>query len=57
VDYFRCVKAKGDEFAPCEQFRRAYVSLCPMKWVETWDEQREAGTFPAKGLVEEASHH
>ena len=31
VDYHKCVNAKGEEFAPCQQFKRAYRSLCPSK--------------------------
>ncbi|TPX34126.1 hypothetical protein SeMB42_g07362 [Synchytrium endobioticum] len=57
VDYFKCIKAKGDDYAPCMQFKSAYLCLCPSRWVEKWDEQREANVFPA--LVEEShdSHH
>lgn len=29
VDYHKCVNAKGEEFAPCQQFKKAYRSLCP----------------------------
>ncbi|KAJ2914524.1 hypothetical protein MD484_g5914, partial [Candolleomyces efflorescens] len=47
TDYFKCVSAKGDDYAPCKQFKRAYNSLCPNEWIGKWDEQREAGTFPA----------
>ncbi|KAK4056353.1 Cytochrome c oxidase subunit 6B [Microbotryomycetes sp. JL221] len=52
-DYFRCVNAKGEDFAACKQFSRAYHSLCPSalfinEWIAKWDEQREAGKFPAK---------
>ncbi|KAG2148997.1 cytochrome c oxidase, subunit VIb [Suillus bovinus] len=47
TDYFKCVAAKGEDFAPCKQFKRAYNSLCPNEWVAKWDEQRENGTFPA----------
>ncbi|KAI8821392.1 cytochrome c oxidase, subunit VIb [Fimicolochytrium jonesii] len=57
VDYFKCTAAKGEDYQPCHQFRRAYRSLCPEKWVEKWDEQREEGVFP--GLLERAhaEHH
>jgi len=24
------------------------MALCPLAWVEKWNDQREAGTFPAK---------
>ncbi|KAF8501437.1 cytochrome c oxidase subunit VIb [Russula emetica] len=50
TDYFKCISAKGEDFAPCKQFKRAYHSLCPTPldgWIEKWDEQREDGTFPA----------
>ncbi|TPX65854.1 hypothetical protein SpCBS45565_g04868 [Spizellomyces sp. 'palustris'] len=32
VDYFKCTKAKGEDYAPCHQFKRAFTSLCPEKW-------------------------
>ncbi|KAJ3192680.1 Cytochrome c oxidase subunit 6B [Irineochytrium annulatum] len=47
VDYYKCIDAKGASFGPCRQFRKVFTSLCPTKWVENWDEQREKGTFPA----------
>ncbi|KAK4701665.1 cytochrome c oxidase subunit 6b, partial [Phenoliferia sp. Uapishka_3] len=47
-DYFRCVDAKGEDFAPCKNFFKSYHSLCPNEWTTRWDEQREAGNFPAK---------
>lgn len=50
VDYFRCVKAKGEEFAPCQEFYRTYQALCPTTWSEKWDEQRSNGNFPAYDL-------
>ncbi|KAG8739762.1 Cytochrome c oxidase subunit 6B [Ceratobasidium sp. 414] len=46
IDYYKCINAKGEEFAPCKQFYRAYHSLCPNEWVSRFNEQREAGTFP-----------
>jgi hypothetical protein len=33
VDYYKCIAARGEEFAPCKQFFRAYHSLCPNEWV------------------------
>ncbi|CAG7849102.1 SubName: Full=Probable COX12-cytochrome-c oxidase, subunit VIB {ECO:0000313/EMBL:CCA67044.1} [Serendipita indica DSM 11827] len=47
IDYHKCINAKGEDFAPCKQFSRAYKSLCPNDWISRFDEQREAGTFPA----------
>ena len=31
----RCIQARGEDFAPCKQFWRAYHSLCPGEWVIT----------------------
>ncbi|KAG7089677.1 Cytochrome c oxidase subunit 6B [Marasmius oreades] len=46
-DYFKCITAKGEDYAPCKQFKRTYHSLCPNEWISKWDEQRENGNFPA----------
>jgi cytochrome c oxidase subunit 6b len=56
VDYHKCMKIKGDEQV-CLQFKKTFTSLCPIKWVERWDEQREEGVFV--GLVErkDKGHH
>ncbi|KAJ7573868.1 cytochrome c oxidase subunit VIb [Mycena floridula] len=45
TDYFKCISAKGDDYAPCKQFKRAYHTLCPNEWIGRWDEARENGTF------------
>lgn len=33
VDYHKCVKAKGEDYEPCNYFKRVYMSLCPVAWV------------------------
>ncbi|KAE8594392.1 hypothetical protein XENTR_v10019616 [Xenopus tropicalis] len=51
LDYHRCVKAKtakGQDSFVCDWYKRVYRAMCPLKWVEKWDEQRECGTFPGK---------
>ncbi|XP_031150608.1 cytochrome c oxidase subunit 6B1-like isoform X1 [Sander lucioperca] len=51
LDFHRCNKAlsaKDQDTAPCDWYQRVYKSLCPMSWVQKWDEQLEAGTFPGK---------
>ncbi|GAQ06473.1 cytochrome c oxidase subunit 6B [Aspergillus lentulus] len=48
VDYYKCVNAKGEDFRPCRQFYHAFRSLCPKAWTDRWDNQREAGNFPAR---------
>lgn len=35
VDFHRCQKMKGEDYEPCEYFRRVYKSLCPIAWVST----------------------
>uniref|UniRef100_UPI00358FBBBA cytochrome c oxidase subunit 6B1-like n=1 Tax=Myxine glutinosa TaxID=7769 RepID=UPI00358FBBBA len=48
ADFYRCTKAltaKGVDPLPCDWYRRVYKSLCPMSWVQKWDEQQEEGTF------------
>ncbi|KAI8612334.1 cytochrome c oxidase, subunit VIb [Chytriomyces sp. MP71] len=57
VDYFKCVANKGEDYAPCNQFKSVYKSLCPTKWTEQWDEQREEGKFPALYVVKNQPHH
>ena len=33
VDYHKCRKAKGEDYHPCEYFKKTYKSLCPTSWV------------------------
>jgi len=33
LDFHRCVKAKGEDYDPCQYFKRVYKSLCPVAWV------------------------
>ena len=33
VDFHRCHKVKGDDYEPCDYFKRIYSSLCPNEWV------------------------
>jgi cytochrome c oxidase subunit 6b len=47
LDYHKCITAKGEDFAPCQQFWRAFHSLCPNEWITRFDEQRAAGNFPS----------
>ncbi|KAI8893888.1 cytochrome c oxidase, subunit VIb [Globomyces pollinis-pini] len=57
VDYHKCVKVKGEDFAPCHQFRKTFTSICPTKWIDKWDEQREENIFPALVETHAAEHH
>lgn len=33
VDFHKCTKAKGEDFEPCQYFKKVYASLCPVAWV------------------------
>ncbi|GLT44855.1 hypothetical protein SLA2020_187290 [Shorea laevis] len=46
IEYHRCVAAKGEGAPECDKFAKYYRSLCPGEWIDTWNEQRENGTFP-----------
>eukprot|EP00095_Tigriopus_kingsejongensis_P001666 maker-scaffold857_size87770-snap-gene-0.28 protein:Tk01666 transcript:maker-scaffold857_size87770-snap-gene-0.28-mRNA-1 annotation:"hypothetical protein TRIADDRAFT_21297" len=48
VDFQRCVRLRGEDYQPCQFFRRNYLYLCPSTWIEKWEEKIENGTFPAK---------
>ena len=47
LDFYRCINIRGEDYEPCQYFKKSFTTICPMNWVEKWDEQREAGTFPA----------
>ncbi|XP_005097282.1 cytochrome c oxidase subunit 6B2 [Aplysia californica] len=46
VDYYRCQEKLGEDYEPCEYFKKTFTYLCPEFWIEQWDDQREAGCFP-----------
>jgi len=48
VDYHRCQKLKGQDYAPCDYFKKAYTALCPNEWIEMYDGQREQKSFAGK---------
>ncbi|KAI1317897.1 Cytochrome c oxidase subunit 6B [Mortierella claussenii] len=50
-DYFKCIDARGEEFTPCNEFKKVYQRICPSDWVNKWNEQREEGTIPFKVTV------
>lgn len=49
-EYHRCitVDGKSEDDDQCKTYQRAYRSICPMEWVNSWNEQRDAGTWPGK---------
>uniref|UniRef100_G1RHQ4 Cytochrome c oxidase subunit 6B2 n=2 Tax=Nomascus leucogenys TaxID=61853 RepID=G1RHQ4_NOMLE len=49
--YHRCLKTRtrrGKSTQPCEYYFRVYHSLCPISWVQSWNEQIKNGTFAGK---------
>lgn len=47
VDYQKCIRAKGADFAPCQHFKYLYKVMCPSNWIERWDELVQENRFPA----------
>merc|ERR1712047_29424 len=48
VDFHRCQKVKGEDYEPCNYFKKVYQNLCPEAWHEKFDEQLDEGRFPGK---------
>ncbi|KAM6223552.1 cytochrome c oxidase subunit 6B2 [Rhynchocyon petersi] len=51
LDYHRCLKntsRRGKSMKPCEYYYRVYHSLCPISWVQRWNEQIQEGTFAGR---------
>lgn len=48
VDYYRCLKIKGEKYSLCDYFKQTFTVLCPSEWVSQWDEQRENGSFTGR---------
>lgn len=45
-DYYKCIATKGEDFAPCNNFKKALNSLCPNNLIQKLDQQRKDGTLP-----------
>ncbi|XP_046378415.1 cytochrome c oxidase subunit 6B1-like [Haliotis cracherodii] len=48
VDFHRCHKIKGEDYAPCDYFKKVYQTMCPSRWTDKWDDQRANGSFAGK---------
>lgn len=44
----RCVFERGEDHARCQFYQKAYQSLCPADWLESWNELREKGLWTGK---------
>ena len=45
---YRCKAQQGEDAEECEKYAKYYRSLCPTEWVEKWNGEREAGTWPGR---------
>ncbi|KAF7270777.1 hypothetical protein GWI33_016282 [Rhynchophorus ferrugineus] len=52
VDYYRCQRIRGSNFAPCDFFKKAFLASCPNSWVEKWDGQREEDFLLINNLMD-----
>ncbi|KAK7870394.1 hypothetical protein R5R35_000556 [Gryllus longicercus] len=48
IDYHRCQAVKGQDYEPCNYFKKVFLTMCPAAWVERWDTQIEENRFPGK---------
>lgn len=42
-EYYKCLQVKGDDCDECTTFKKAALALCPMDWIEKWEDAREGG--------------
>ena len=35
VDYYRCLKVKGEKYTLCDYFKKTFTTLCPEEWVSS----------------------
>mmetsp|Transcript_10029 Transcript_10029/g.45666 ORF Transcript_10029/g.45666 Transcript_10029/m.45666 type:complete len:118 (-) Transcript_10029:93-446(-) len=47
-EFHKCKAQQGEDAEECEKYAKYYRSLCPTEWVEKWNEEREAGTWPGR---------
>ena len=33
VDYYRCLKIKGEKYSLCDYFKQTFTAMCPTEWV------------------------
>lgn len=44
----KCFAEHGEEATECAKLARDYRTMCPVEWVERWNEAREDGTWWGK---------
>uniref|UniRef100_H0VDV3 Cytochrome c oxidase subunit 6B2 n=1 Tax=Cavia porcellus TaxID=10141 RepID=H0VDV3_CAVPO len=46
--YQKFLARRGKSTQPCEYYFRVYHSLCPISWVQRWEQQIHHQTFAGK---------
>ena len=44
----KCNAEKGEDDETCQRLSKAYRSICPVEWLEKWNEARDAGEWWGK---------
>ncbi|XP_030945691.1 cytochrome c oxidase subunit 6b-3-like [Quercus lobata] len=47
LEYHKCIQKKGKHAPECEKFADYYRSMCPLEWIQRWNEQRKQEIFPS----------
>ena len=57
--WHQCKFDFSEEEPNCAQLKGWAMSMCPAEWVEKWEAQREAGTYPGPvpGEKKGGDHH
>ncbi|KAB7500804.1 Cytochrome c oxidase subunit 6B [Armadillidium nasatum] len=48
LEFHRCQKIKGEDYEPCQYFKKVYNSVCPNEWIDKWNTQLEEGRFAGR---------
>ena len=51
MDHQRCIKNKGEDYPPCEYFKKNFKSICPVAWVSVFSVSYTHLTLPTILLV------
>ena len=35
IDYYRCIKMKGEKYSLCDYFKKTFEVMCPSDWVSS----------------------
>jgi len=57
--WHQCMYDYSKEEPQCEKLQNWAAAMCPVEWVEKWEQQRESGTYPGPvpGESRGGGHH